>query len=275
MDYSILMSVYQKEHPDHFRDAIQSMVNQSIPPKEFVLICDGPLTPALDAVIEAFCLEYPEWFRVIRLAQNVGLGAALNRGITECQCEYIARMDADDIAPPDRMEKQLQAFSMHPEVSVIGGQIAEFETDPDQITEYRIVPQTHEKIIRQMKFSNPINHVTTVYKKSDILAAGNYPDHPGFEDYHLWINLACEGKRFYNLPEVCCKVRADSSMLERREGLSYFKQTLKLERLLLHKKFLTRWQYFVNVTIRFGGTVILPSGVRKKVFSKLMRKKNL
>ena len=275
MDYSVLMSVYQKEHPEHFRAAIQSMVDQTVSPGEFVLICDGPLTPELESVIECFCLEYPEWFRVIRLEQNVGLGAALNRGITECRYEYIARMDADDIALPHRMENQLQVFSEHPEVSVIGGQIAEFETDPSQITEYRIVPQTHEDILRKMKFSNPINHVTAVYRKSRILEAGNYPDHPGFEDYHLWINLACKGNRFYNLPEVCCKVRAGGSMLERREGIAYFKQTQKLEQLLLEKKFLTRWQYYVNLVVRFGGTVILPARLRKKIFSKLMRQKQL
>ena len=274
MDYSVLMSVYQKEYPLHFEAAIQSMIHQTLPPKEFVLVCDGPLTEELDHIIEGFSLDYPQLFKIIRLEENVGLGMALNRGILECQWEYVARMDADDIALPDRIEKQFQAFSKYPDVSVVGGQIAEFEEDPASITGYRVVPQTHEDILRQMKFSNPMNHVTVLLKKSQVLSAGNYPNHPGFEDYHLWINMLSQGQRFYNLSDVCCYVRTDE-MLERREGLSYFQNTLKLEQLLRNKKMISFCQFITNVAIRFGGTVVLPPHFRKKLFSRLMRKQAL
>ena len=54
MEYSVLMSVYAKDQPDFLRTAIDSMLCQTVPPAQFVLVCDGPLTPALDEVIESY-----------------------------------------------------------------------------------------------------------------------------------------------------------------------------------------------------------------------------
>ena len=90
--YSVLMSVYHKEKAEFFKLAINSMLSQTVPPDEFVLICDGPLTEQLDAVIEAFCGQYPSLFKVIRLEKNMGLGIALGIGLQECSNELVARM---------------------------------------------------------------------------------------------------------------------------------------------------------------------------------------
>ena len=275
MDYSVLMSVYRKENPSYLEEAIESMLHQTVAPRDFVIVCDGELTDELYRVINRFTSECPSLFQVIQLEKNMGLGLALNQGLAVCKYELVARMDSDDIALSDRMEKQLNAFSQNPDFSVIGGQIAEFEKTPNEITRYRIVPESEKDITHKLKFSNPVNHVTVLYQKSHVMAVGGYPHHPGFEDYRLWIELLFQGYRICNLSHIFCNVRADSDMLGRRKGFSYFKNTLKLENVLLSKKIISLWEYLVNVCIRFGGTVLLPPKLQKKLFSYLMRKQTI
>ena len=98
--FSVLMSIYHGEEPGHFRESIKSIFQQTLMPPEVVLVCDGPLTDALDTIIEEYQELYPDLLKVVRLPQNGGLGKALNEGLRHCRYELIARMDADDIAYP-------------------------------------------------------------------------------------------------------------------------------------------------------------------------------
>ena len=102
---------------------------QTIPTDNFVLVCDGPLTQELDAVIAEKQQEMGNCFHVVRLPQNKGLGNALNYGIHFCTNELVARMDSDDVAYPNRCEKQLSLFNVHPEVSICSGTVEEFTAD--------------------------------------------------------------------------------------------------------------------------------------------------
>ena len=128
-NYSVLMSVYKKEKPEYLQMAIESMLKQTIPPNDFVLVCDGPLTRELDSVILTVRDQYPSLFQVIRLSQNSGLGNALNIGLKACKNELVARMDSDDLSLPYRCELQLNAFKKEPELVFCSGNIAEFTTD--------------------------------------------------------------------------------------------------------------------------------------------------
>ena len=108
MAYSVLMSVYAKENAAYFSDAVESMLHQSCPPDQFVLVCDGPLTPGLDEAIQRFTASRDGGlFRVLRLPENVGLGRALQAGLPLCDHDLVARMDSDDLALPLRKEHQL------------------------------------------------------------------------------------------------------------------------------------------------------------------------
>ena len=242
MAYSVLMSVYYKEKPAHLEIAIQSMLDQTVPTDDFVLVCDGSLTEELYAVIDRFCTANPTLFHVIRLEKNMGLGHALNVGIKACKNEYVARMDSDDISLPDRIEKQLKAFEADSSLSVVGAQIAEFQTDPTVIEGYRVVPTSHKKILRRVKTRSPMNHVTARMKRSDVLEVGNYEGLIGYEDYHLWIKMLSAGKIFFNIDSVGCNVRVDG-MYKRRGGIAYFKSYQKLQRLLLAEKLITYPRY--------------------------------
>ena len=111
MKYSVLMPVYHKENPAYFYQAAASMMNQTIPPDEFVLVCDGPLTPVLDETIQTIDREWPGVLQVLRLSLSGGIARALAEGVEACRNEWIARMDSDDIACPYRCEKQLRRYA--------------------------------------------------------------------------------------------------------------------------------------------------------------------
>lgn len=271
-NYSVLMSVYRKENSLYLSQAVNSMLDQSVKPSEFVIVCDGELTDELNNVIDEFLNKMPDLFKVVRLKQNVGLGLALNEGLKECTNELVARMDSDDIALPDRMEKQLLAAQKYKDATVIGGQIAEFVDSTENIVGYRNVPLDFEEIKERLKFKNPMNHVTTVFKRSEIIASGSYSDYIGFEDYQLWAKLIASGKMLVNIDSVCCYVRVGQDMYKRRGGMEYFKNTKRMERYLLQKSIIGKFEYTRNVVLRFVGTVLMPNSLRGFLFGKLMRK---
>ena len=94
LNYSVLMSVYYKENPKHLAESIESMLNQTIKTNDFVLVCDGKLTPGLMSVLEKYA-DNPI-MNIVYLEKNVGLGEALNIAMPYCKNELIARMDSDD-----------------------------------------------------------------------------------------------------------------------------------------------------------------------------------
>ena len=110
--YSILMSVYHREDPAFFNQAIASMLNQSVVTNDFVIVCDGPLTDELDKVLDQYDRANPGIFQILRLPENVGIGAAANIGLKECKNDLVAKMDADDLSLPGRCEMQLKLFAL-------------------------------------------------------------------------------------------------------------------------------------------------------------------
>ena len=120
-----------------------------------------------------------------------------------------------------------------------------------------------------------MNHMTVVLRKSDVLKVGNYQDIKGFEDYFLWARLTAAGCDLGNVDAVCCRVRADDNLYSRRGGFRYFKTTMRVERFLLEKKIITRWQYNRNLLVRFTGTVLIPPKFRKTMFMRFLRQRKL
>ena len=161
--YSVLMSVYHKEKPEHFRMAIQSMLDQTVRADDFVIVCDGPLTDELNGVLAWAEETLGKRLTIVRLPVNGGLGKALNEGLKHVRNELVARMDSDDVSLPERCELQLNAFSENPEISVLSGTIEEFETDMQNVTAQRVLPEKHEEIFAFAKRRNPFNHPCVMF----------------------------------------------------------------------------------------------------------------
>ena len=269
--YSVLMSVYHKEKPEYLKQAIASIQAQTLPTDDFVLVCDGPLNDALDAVIAKKQQEMGETLNVVRLAKNGGLGNALNEGIKHCKNELVARMDSDDIAYQDRCEKQIAAFYTHPEVSVCSGIVEEFTRTPDVVDAKRVPPEAHEEIVEFAKKRNPFNHPCVMYKRSAVEAVGSYQDFYLLEDYYLWLRMLMAGYQGYNIQEPLLHMRAGSDMYLRRAGWKYAKTQARLFKFMKSQGFIGEGQYIKSCVIR-SGSALAPNWLRKLMFEKVLRK---
>lgn len=269
-DYSVLMSVYAKEQPEYLEQAIQSMMDQTVPTNDFVLVCDGPLTPELDSVIEKYEQQYPNEFHTLRLKTNQGLGNALNQGMRICKNELIARMDSDDISLPRRCELQLKKFSEDSQLALCSGYIAEFNEDIHTIQSIRQVPIEYEEILKFAKKRNPMNHVAVMCKKQAVLEAGNYVEMSLAEDYYLWVRIFQKGFKAVNVNEILVYVRIGNGMYDRRGGLSYAKKIYMLQKGFLDMRFINKLEFLSNCGIRITAS-IAPVSIRKYLYTKKLR----
>lgn len=270
-EYSVLMSVYYKEKPEYLNQAIESIQTQTLSTNNFVLVCDGPLTPELDAIINVKQHEMGDSLNVVRLAKNGGLGNALNEGIKHCKNELVARMDSDDIAYPDRCERQINVFNTHPNVSICSGIVEEFVATPEVVEVKRVPPEVHEEIVKFAKKRNPFNHPCVMYKKCAVEAVGSYQDFYLLEDYYLWIRMLMAGYQGYNIQEPLLYMRAGSDMYLRRAGWKYAKTQIQLFKFMKKQGFINNRQYIKSCMIR-SGSALAPNWLRKFVYGKVLRK---
>lgn len=270
--YSVLMSLYAKEKPEYLRLAIDSILKQTVVPDEIVIVEDGPLTDALYAVLDEYKTKFLQIIRTVRNEKNLGLGLALNVGLNECRNDLVARMDTDDIAKDDRCERQLKYFLENPDTTILGGQIAEFITSPENIVGRRVVPETDFELKEFIKKRCPFNHMTVMFKKSDVIKVGNYQDWFWNEDYYLWIRMSLANMTFANIPEILVNVRVGEDMYKRRGGNRYFKSEIAIQKLMLDKGIISRHLFYINCIKRFIVQKILPDSVRGWVYRKFARK---
>lgn len=266
MNYSILMAVYEKENPRFLKESIESMLKQTIPSNDFVIIKDGPLPNDLENVL----LAYKDYLHIIPLDRNVGLGQALAIGLKHCKHELVARMDSDDLSRHDRIAKQLDVFEKNPECVLCGGYIEEFIHHPGDLGLIKKVPTQANEIISFMKKRNPFNHVTVMFKKSVIMQAGNYRSFYLNEDYELWIRVLSISHAITNIPYSLCDVRIGNGMFERRGGWKYLKYDYALQKKLLNLGMTTPLEMSANLALR-SAVRLMPSSIRKHVYTHFLR----
>lgn len=229
MNFSVLMSLYYKEKPEFLAQCFDSLLTQTLQATEVVLVFDGEIGSELEKTVEKYTALLP--LKIVRLPQNVGLGKALNAGIEQCRYEWIFRMDTDDICHPERFAKQMTYIQQHPEIDIIGTQLAEFDTDPNMLIGERQVPTEAKEIVKLAKIRSPFNHPTVAYRKSMLLALNSYQHHLFLEDYNLWIRILANGYQAANLPDILFYMRVGNGMVGRRRGWIYFKSEWQLMQL--------------------------------------------
>ena len=266
--FSVSLCVYGRDNPQWFETAVESILNQTAPPSEVVLVVDGPVPEDLNQVIEKY--EQHPLFQVCRLPVNQGHGNARRKGLSLCSHELVALMDADDISLPNRFEKQLQAFQ-RTSADIVGGMITEFIDIPNNIVARRMVPTEHEDICRYMKKRCPMNQVTVMFRKASVEKAGGYLDWHNDEDYYLWLRMYLADMRFANVPDVLVNVRVGKDMYQRRGGKKYFLSEAKLQKYMLDHKIIGPGTYLMNVGKRFIVQILLPNKLRGWVFKKFAR----
>ena len=252
MHFSVIISVYIKENPCYLDEALCSIWDQqTLKPDQIVLVEDGPLLEELKNCINTWKQKLGEVLTIVELPENVGLGAALNKGLQQCRYELIARMDTDDISLPNRFEKQIEYFKINPDVVLLSGYIKEFQNKPDDGCFIRKVPIEHKKIVKYLKQRNAFNHMTVLFKKSAVLYVGGYNTKlTYFEDYDLWIRLIQAQYRVSNIPEILVNARIGNNMISRRHGITYVKKEMSFLRQQREHGFLSEFDYYILVLLR-------------------------
>lgn len=247
--FSVLISVYDKDNPYFFEESLKSIYNQSVMPNQTVLVIDGKVNREILEVISKFSNN--PTFKVIQLPENQGLAVALNEGLKECDYNWVARMDADDICEFDRFKRQTEQIFKNDGIDILGGFIDEFDETMKTKIATRILPILDADIKKMSRFRCPLNHMTVFYKKDKILELGGYPNQlRKLQDYGLWSKAIMNNFTFHNLPYSLVKVRTGSELIKRRGGLSYLKNEIRLLKFQREIKFLSFYQYLFNLMIR-------------------------
>lgn len=267
---SVLMSVYKNDIAQNVKTAVESIINQTFRPSQVVIVVDGPVPDETTKTLEELKELYSE-VEIHPLEQNVGLGNALKEGMTHCGNEIVARMDSDDIAVEDRFEKQIKKFEEDSELSIVGSNIAEFIGDKDNVVSIRSVPEKHEDICKYLKKRCPFNHMTVMFKKSEVEKAGGYLHWFYNEDSYLWARMYLAGCKFANIPENLVYARINEATFQRRGGYKYYKSERDLFKFMYKNKIIGWGEYQKAKTIRFVVQVLMTNKTRQWFFKKFAR----
>ncbi|MEO8106544.1 MAG: glycosyltransferase [Actinomycetes bacterium] len=271
--FSLLLPTYHADDPEHLRRAFASAVNeQTLRPDEVVLVRDGVVPPRLQRVIDELAVGSPVPVNVVALERNIGLGHALDAGLSACANEVVARMDSDDVSLPERFAIQIPLLAEG--YDLVGSALLEFSEHEDDVVGRRTPPLGQDEIRAWSRFHDPFNHPTVVYRRSMVQAVGGYRDLPLMEDYWLFARMIDAGARVANVPEALVKYRVGAGAYARRGGWQLLRSEVTLQREFRAAGFTTRPQYLRNLVVR-GGYRLVPEGVRRVVYRRVIAPKGL
>lgn len=217
MSISVLMSVYKSEKADYLDRALRSVwTDQTLKPDEIVLIEDGPLGDELRRIITDWKSLLGERLVLLRNTKNLGLTKSLNKGLKVIKSDFIARMDSDDISHPLRFERQIKYLKEHPEISVVGGSLQEFDAAHECLN-IRHYPLTNEMVISSICKASPLAHPTVMMRRTIFENGLSYNEkYRTSQDIALWFDVLCHGYKIGNVEDITIYFRRDSDMYRRR-----------------------------------------------------------
>lgn len=209
---SVIMSTY-KEDEKLLRESIESILNQTYRNFEYIIILDYPDNDVHKRVIEEYALKDDRIHFYIN-EKNMGLTDSLNRGLSLCHGEYIARMDADDISLPDRLERQMKYLEKN-HYDLIGGITEMINENGSLLYSIKSVPTDSKKINKALRYSQCIAHPTWLGKKEVFEKNAGYRHMPLCEDYDFTLRAVLNGFVISNLNEPVLKYRMTSNSISR------------------------------------------------------------
>ncbi len=214
---SVLLPCYNAA--ETLEAALASLRAQTLADFEIIAVDDGSTDETL-TILKKWA-KADERIHIVQRPHG-GIVTALNAGLVECQAEYVARMDADDLSRPERLELQAQFLDAHPEVSVASCLVNGYP--PEDIREgFQIYIEwlnslvTDEDIRRELFIESPVAHPSVMFRKAAVTAVDGYQDFGWAEDYDLWLRLYLNGARFGKLPQTLLDWRDQPERLTRRD----------------------------------------------------------
>jgi len=218
LDVSVLMPCYNAAQT--LEETLQSLADQTHPSFEVVAVDDGS-EDETRAILQSW-EKKDSRFKCLALS-HTGIIPALNSGLAASQGRYIARMDADDLALPERLSLQAQYLDENPETALVSCIVKGFP-EQDVRTGFRIYIDwlnsllIDEDIRREMFIESPLAHPSVMYRRELVLSLGGYKEAGWAEDYDLWLRMALSGARFAKLPQVLLAWREHPRRLTRTDS---------------------------------------------------------
>lgn len=265
--YSVLMSVYKKVDAKDLKQSIDSMLAQTVPPEQMIVVLDGPVNEGVKSLLDSLQTKRSELFTLVPLQENHGLAYALNRGLSQCRNEFVARMDSDDYSLPERCERQLAFFKEHPEYVLLGTSTRNFVGDISNIISYvKNRPLSYEEICDEIHRFCPFCHPSVMFKKSVVEKMGGYDDEmTRSQDYELFSRLIWKGYKVANLPDALLLFRADEGFSERTRSRESCECRIKIQKRLLERKQCSLYDY-LYIWAAMKATAILPIGLYNSMY---------
>lgn len=211
---SVVMPVFNAER--YLMQAVESVLAQSFRQFEFIIVDDGS-TDASPALLRGFEARDPR-IRVISRA-NTGIVGALNDGLAAARGEFIARMDADDVSLPMRLERQVAFLDAHPECVAVGTDVLFIDPEGAPLLQRKPALQ-HREIVAELLNANggALIHPSVVLRASAVVACGGYREqHVHIEDLDLYLRLMSRGE-LANLPEALLLYRQHVRSINHTHG---------------------------------------------------------
>lgn len=229
---TVLMPVYNGEQFLH--EATNSILTQTFADFEFLIINDG----STDSTVEIINSFQDERIRLINNKKNLGIVTSLNKGLTLARGKYIARMDADDIALPYRLEKQVDFMDNHPEIGVSGSWVKTIGKYPNQIHKFPTDPELLKCILL---FRSPIAHPSVIIRKDTLLKNDlKYNINRNCaQDYDLWIRCT-QITKLSNIAQVL--------LLYRNHDHQVSSEKFQIQRAHTRSLILFQLEQFLNIT---------------------------
>ena len=266
-EISVIMPVYNAG--SYLAQAVNSILTQTFTDFEF-LICDDCSTDASGTILQQFAAR-DNRIKLFRNEKNSGIVVSLNKLLSHVSSPYIARMDADDIAIPERLEKQYRYMQKNPHIHIAGGQL-EVINEKNETLGYRYYSADPDKIFRNALCGNPLAHPAVIMRKQFIESLGGYRDVCGCEDYELWLRALQNGAILTNLPDVLLRYRINSGQIKQRDMKRTLWSTIALQqkylftgRLFSFKALLYNWAEIV--------LLLCPNKMLLKLFMKMTYRK--
>lgn len=211
-----------------------------------------------------------------------GIARALARGLSRCDGEVVARMDADDVAHPRRLEVQLAALRADPSLAAVGSRVRLFPRRLVAPGMRRYAAWlnglvTPERVERDLLVEAPLVHPAAAIRRDDLEAVGGWREGDFPEDYDLWLRLRASGRRLSNVPEVLLDWRESPTRLTRRDPRYALSRHLALKASwlaagpLAERRAVALWG--AGETGRAFARALLARGVEVELFLEVDRKK--
>lgn len=205
------MTTYNEEK-SIFEDALNSILNQTLKEIKILIIIDNPKNQEIIETIKKYSQNDNRISYIIN-EENLGLPLALNKGIELVTTKYIARMDSDDIAKSDRLEKQLRYAMQKPEVDLFGTNIVYMSYKSEVLYKRGKIPTSYNKIKQVMKYVNVLNH-PTFFGKTEVFKKIKYRNLRYSQDYDFTCRLLENGYIIENLPDYLLNYRLPQNLSE-------------------------------------------------------------